>query len=137
MYITLESDYAIRIVSCLCENKCRIDAKTISEKTCVTLRFALKILRKLVSAGIVKSYKGAQGGYEIAKKPSEISINDVLKVIEGEYRLSRCLCDEHTCSRGKSGCCEYQNAFKEISDIVTEKLENYTFENINKRSRQQ
>lgn len=129
MYITLESDYAIRIVSCLCENNCRMDAKTISEQTSVTLRFSLKILRKLVISGIVKSYKGTRGGYELARTPDEISINDVLTAIEGEYKLSRCLCDGN-CSGGMSGYCQYQKAFKEISEIVTKKLEEYTFGNI-------
>ena len=62
MHITLESDYAVRIVSCLTTANKRLDAKTIAERTCVTLRFALKILRKLVAGGIVKSYKGTQGG---------------------------------------------------------------------------
>ena len=62
MHITLESDYAVRIVSCLSHQNKRLDAKTMSEKTCVTIRFALKILRKLVAGGIIKSFKGTQGG---------------------------------------------------------------------------
>ena len=56
MFITLEADYAVRIVSVLCREKDKMDAKTISNDACVTLRFALKILRKLVAADIVKSY---------------------------------------------------------------------------------
>lgn len=50
MHITLEADYAIRIVQVLAQNQRRLDAKTISEMTGVTLRFSLKILRKLVAA---------------------------------------------------------------------------------------
>ena len=50
MFITLEADYAVRIVSVLCREKDKMDAKTISNDACVTLRFALKILRKLVAA---------------------------------------------------------------------------------------
>ena len=49
MFITLEADYAVRIVSVLCREKDKMDAKTISNDACVTLRFALKILRKLVA----------------------------------------------------------------------------------------
>ena len=58
----MEADYAVRIVHCLAKNGQRMDAKSISDETGVTLRFSLKILRKLVSAGIIKSYKGTQGG---------------------------------------------------------------------------
>ena len=78
MFITLEADYAVRIVSVLCREKDKMDAKTISNDACVTLRFALKILRKLVAADIVKSYKGTQGGYIINKDPAQLTLKDVL-----------------------------------------------------------
>ena len=50
MHITLESDYAIRIVIFLLQYGKRADAKKIAENTQVTLRFSLKILRKLAAA---------------------------------------------------------------------------------------
>ena len=55
MHITQESDYAVRIVYCLAKCGTRRDARGISEEMCVTLRFSLKILGKLVSSGIVES----------------------------------------------------------------------------------
>lgn len=133
MYITFESDYAVRITSCLAMENAKLDAKTISEKTCVTLRFALKILRKLVAGGIVKSYKGYQGGYKLAKSPDEITLKDVIEAIEGTYNFSRCLGDGFECSRGMSGICSYQKAFGEISNIVRKKLEEYTFSDLIKQ----
>ena len=87
MHITLEADYAIRIVQVLAQSQKRLDAKTISEMTGVTLRFSLKILRKLVAAGIVKSFKGTQGGYEIGRALDEISLGEVIETIEGSYYL--------------------------------------------------
>ena len=63
MHITLETDYAVRIVYFLAQSGERVDAGRIAEETGVTLRFSLKILRKLVSGGVVMSYKGAKGGY--------------------------------------------------------------------------
>ena len=44
MYITQETDYAIRIVYCLAKSGARRDARSISEEMCISLRFALKIL---------------------------------------------------------------------------------------------
>ena len=61
MHITQESDYAVRIVYCLAKCGTRRDARGISEEMCVTLRFSLKILGKLVSSGIVESYEGGAG----------------------------------------------------------------------------
>lgn len=130
MCLTLESDYAVRIIGCLSAENKRIDAKNISERTGVSLRFALKILRKLVSAGLVKSYKGMQGGYELAKAPSEITMLDVIETVEGGYYLNRCHEEEFVCTRGAKGCCCYQKVFNEITDIVSKKLAEYNFEDL-------
>lgn len=61
MHINLESDYAVRIVRCLAQSGEKQDAQTLADKACVSLRFTLKIMRKLVAAGLVKSYKGRAG----------------------------------------------------------------------------
>lgn len=68
MHMTLEADYAVRIVEFLAVNPGRADAKTISERTSVTLRFTLKILRTLVSDGIVRSYKGAKAAMSLQSR---------------------------------------------------------------------
>ena len=128
MHITLEADYAVRIVSCLSRAEKRLDAKTISEQASVTQRFALKILRKLVANGLVKSFKGTQGGYELAKNPSEISLKDVIETVEGQYHFSRCLSEEYGCNRGMSGHCQFQRVFAQISEDVAKKLDSYTFD---------
>lgn len=130
MHITLEADYAVRIVTCIANSDKRLDAKTISAQTNVTLRFALKILRKLVSNGIIKSFKGNSGGYELAKNPHEITLRDVIETVEGTYCFSRCLNgdEQYTCSRICDGKCAYQKAYNEISKVVRDKMSEYTFD---------
>ena len=131
MYINLESDYAVRIVSFLCRDGMKYDAKTIAENTGVTLRFALKILRKLVAAGIVKSYKGTHGGYKIAKLAEEITLLEVIETMEGRYCFSRCLNEEHSCGDWCSGMgCKVQRVYSKITDQVREELSKVTFKTI-------
>ncbi|MEG0229081.1 MAG: Rrf2 family transcriptional regulator, partial [Oscillospiraceae bacterium] len=115
MYITLESDYAIRIVYLLAQENTKIDAKTISEKTGVTFRFALKILRKLVAQKIVKSYKGTKGGYMLDKDPSKISLKNIIEIIEGEIVLSRCILGEFPCTKEHNSPCKMKKEFTRIS----------------------
>lgn len=122
MHITLETDYAIRIVDCLARNGGRMGAKYISEKTNVTLRFSLKILRKLVSSGIVRSFKGAQGGYEIARPLDQISVNDILETIEGPFTLNRCQYRDYQCTRVGDEPCPYHHLFAHISTQVQDQL---------------
>ena len=130
MHITHESDYAIRIVKTLALKNTRVDAKTIAEITGVTLRFSLKILRKLVMANIAKSYKGTQGGYVLARDPSQITLRNVIEAIEGDYALSRCLNNSEYCNNPQhadSGTCQFKSAFCKISNMVKEELDKVNF----------
>ncbi len=124
MHITQETDYALRIVYCLAKSGTRRDARSISEEMCVTLRFSLKILGKLVSSGILESYKGNRGGYELARDAREITMKDVIEAVQGPYRLSRCIGEEGAgeCNRGVSGCCAFQAVFQRISDDINREL---------------
>ncbi|MBO5577254.1 MAG: Rrf2 family transcriptional regulator [Ruminococcus sp.] len=132
MYITLETDYAVRIVCELCKEKKKLDAKTISANTSVPLRFAVKILRKLVSLEIVKSFQGVQGGYCINKEPNKITLKTIVEAIEGTYCFSRCLAPGGECNRGASGKCCNQRAFAEITEQVNKLLASYDFEYLSK-----
>ena len=148
MHITLETDYAIRIVDELARKKleaqskeqlpqrCCLDAKAISENTNVPQRFALKILHKLVKSEIVRSYKGIYGGYELARELSALSLYDVVELMEGTYNFSRCLCDGYSCSchGNDSMPCAYQRVFSELSDSVRDFLKMQTFDRLVKRN---
>lgn len=128
MYITLEADYAVRIVNCLSQSGTRMDAKTLSAKTGVTLRFSLKILRKLVASGIVRSYKGTQGGYELARNAEDIPLGEVIEVVDGPITVSRCVGpSEFECSRVASGECRFNKTYSEAAELLHKKLYSVTF----------
>ncbi len=129
MHITLEADYAVRIVNCLAKHGQRLDAKAVSEQTGVTLRFSLKILRKLVAGGLVRSYKGAHGGYELLKPPETMTLYDVIQTVEGPYVLSRCLSPEFSCNRNckEDAHCRFSNIYREVSEMVVDRLSKVTF----------
>lgn len=135
MYITQEADYAVRIVQCLSKNNIRRDARSISEEVHVTLRFSLKILGKLSAAGIVKSFKGNKGGYELAHAPQDISLRDVLRAVEGPYVMSRCIV-EQDCNCGKYGTCAFQKAFCRISNSINQQLEAVNFHDLLEEEKQ-
>ena len=73
--ITQECDYAIRIVLMLAKlgSGKRVDAASIAETQSIPQRFTVKILRKLVQSGLVTSFKGAKGGYQLGKKAETIT----------------------------------------------------------------
>lgn len=135
MHITLEADYAIRIIYTLAHKKGLTNARTISEETFVTLRFTLKILRKLVIAGLVNSKKGSHAGYILAKSPEDISIYDIIYAVCGEYNLSRCLADDYNCIRKESVGCKIQPVFDRVSKMVRTELSQVKIADLMEKSR--
>ena len=122
--MTLEADYAVRIVEYLTKHPERRDARRISEETQIPLRFSLKILRELVAEGFVCSFKGAKGGYTLAKPPEEITLRQVIELVEGPYMLSRCQKEEYSCGREH---CRLHTIYEKISQDVRRELDSYTF----------
>jgi len=93
MRLTQESEYAVKIVLYLT----RIDrdrsanAREISDSENISLKFALKILRKLCGGRIVESYRGIKGGYKLRRDPARISVKDVVETMQGELFLTPAL----------------------------------------------
>ena len=131
MRITLESDYALRLLSTLALHDEKIDAKTLSDEISVTQRFTLKILHKLVQKDFVKSYKGVQGGYKLNVSPDEITLKDVIELIDGPIAISRCLESNESCSMNPDKtACIYHHIFDTISLDVSRKLAGITISDV-------
>lgn len=131
MRITLESDYALRIVSELASRDEVVDAQSLSGATSVTLRFTLKILSKLVGGGIVASFKGSRGGYKLREEASNITLKRVIELIDGPIAIARCLEDHETCSMNSDKtACIYHHIFDKISFDLSKKLDSITIDDV-------
>lgn len=124
MRITLESDYALRIITTMAMHDMVIDAGKISEETSVTQRFTLKILNKLVKGGIITSYKGARGGYKLAIPADTISLKTVIELIDGPIAIARCVDSGESCSLNcDKTACIYHHIFDNISLDLAKRLD--------------
>lgn len=133
MRITHECDYAIRIVLLLAKDwpESKKDAKSISDEQKIPLRFTVKILRKLNQAGILKSYKGASGGYVLNKDPNLLSLNDIVNVIDGEICINRCFGDRANCGRlDDTNLCSVHKALDNVQSIIRNELQEITFKRL-------
>ena len=93
-----------------------VAASKVAESSGVTLRFTLKILRKLASSGIVVSQKGANGGYALAMDPADISLGLVIESIDGPFELNHCLSDDFDCTRVKDKkFCQFHHIFDSVN----------------------
>lgn len=131
MRITLESDYALRIVTALATHAERLDAKSLADETSVTPRFALKILHKLVQGGIVRSYKGTKGGYTLSKDAASITLKEIIELIDGPIIIARCVESGESCALNHDkSACAYHHIFDTLSIDVARKLNAITIEDV-------
>jgi Rrf2 family protein len=99
--ITRESDYAIRILSCMAWHHDRFLSSTeLAERTGVPYRFLRKIARRLLVAKLLVSVRGRKGGMRLARPPAQISLLDVIDATDPRGAvLNACVggrvCDGH------------------------------------------
>lgn len=126
MQITRETDYAVRCVLFLSRsNEIVVMTDAIAAEMDVPKSFLAKILQKLVKADIVKSYRGAKGGVSLSKVPEKISLLDVVKAIEGDVAMNRCVFDPASCDF--SSDCSVHPVWSELSKRVESYLKGTKF----------
>jgi Rrf2 family protein len=132
MRITQEADYGLRVVLYLSklEYGARVDAATIAEHEELPLRFLLKLLRKLIAPGIIKSYRGIKGGYSLNRISEEITLKDVIEAIDGPICVNRCILDPNYCNAKKGNRCEVHRALSGIQESLVEHLNDINFKKL-------
>jgi len=97
--------------------------RQIAESQNISVRYLEHILNVLRASSIVKSTRGARGGYELARKPTEITLGEIIRSLEGPLDIVPCT-EDHSCKR-LSECImieiwgEVKNAIENIIDSVT------------------
>lgn len=86
--------------------------------------FLAKIFQQLSRVGIVRSLRGAKGGFTLGRSPERITMREILEVIEGPLRLSECLAAPSLCVR-RPGC-PLERVWSEIHRQIADILEKTT-----------
>ncbi len=99
MRLSQASDFALRILMLLASKKEPITIEAMSERLGLVKSHVMKISAKLHRAGIVKSQRGRIGGVSLASKPLEITVGQVVRIIESDFAAVECMHDKQsTCS---------------------------------------
>jgi Rrf2 family protein len=85
MHVTAKADYAVRAVIELASGSSDSPRKVdeIAQAQAIPVSFLENILTQLRSAGIVRSQRGPEGGYWLARPPEEVSLAQVIRAVEG------------------------------------------------------
>ena len=95
MKVSTKGRYALRIMADLAihNNGEYIRLKDISERQAVTLKYMEQIMPLLTRAGYVKSCRGNNGGYKLARRPEEYTAGEILRTTEGNLAPIPCIED--------------------------------------------
>lgn len=87
MKVSLRSTYGIMAAVDLAmqDGSAPIQAKSIARRQGIPARFLEQVLHEMKRAGLVSSLRGAQGGYVLSKKASELSVADILEALDGHF----------------------------------------------------
>ena len=123
MQLNVTTDYAIRTVLYLAIKDELATANEIATAMGIPQNYVLKITSKLVAAGIIKRIVGAKGGFLLAKKQTEISLYEIINVLEATTKLNRCLEADKYCSRFATENCPVRAFYCELQGLLENKLQ--------------
>jgi len=93
--LTRKADYALLAMAELAHRGTgRASAREIAESINVPVPMLTNLLHQLLRHGLVSSTMGSKGGYQLARRPDEISVAELIQAIEGPFRLTVCCSDE-------------------------------------------
>lgn len=125
MKISTKGRYALRVMIDLAVNDkgAYVSLKDISNRQEVSLKYLEQIMAMLNKAGYVKSTRGNNGGYRLAKSPEEYKVGDILRKTEGDLAPIACVNGEEC---GKRENCKTFKFWQGLDNVINEYVDSKT-----------
>lgn len=95
----------------------------------ISIKYLEQIVSLLVKANLLKSIRGAHGGYVLTKPPKEYSLGEILRITEGSLSPVKCL-EEGNEPCNRSFVCVTRRAFQKIENAINEVVDNISLEDL-------
>ena len=125
--IRRNTDYALRLTAALAAQYDAgrvLSARALSQDNKVPYTLACKLLQKYQQAGFVKSIMGPRGGFALARRPSEITLLELIETIQGNLSVNQCLAGPLTCSLREQ--CPLHPKLADLQEDIQRYLRNTT-----------
>ncbi|NLW01904.1 MAG: Rrf2 family transcriptional regulator [Clostridiaceae bacterium] len=136
MRISTRGRYALRLMLdlALSDPDEYVTIRSISERQEISYKYLEQIISGLNRGGLVKSIRGSQGGYRLARLPEEYTVGMILRQIEGSLVPVACMEDEpNRCPR--SDKCVTLDVWKQLDDAINNVLDSITLADLVDRAR--
>jgi len=114
-------------------NQGPVQLSEISKRQDISVKYLEQILIPLKKAGYVVTVRGPKGGYMLADPPEEITMAQIVELLEGRRNLVACMANPEICSR--SDVCITKNLWEELTEMIYEKLESITLADLAEKAR--
>jgi len=108
--------------------------KEVSRSQEISEKYLGQIIMPLKAAGLVKSFRGAHGGYTLQRAPEKITVQEIVTTLEGDLNLVECVSNPSSCKRYVG--CVTQQVWCEVARAVSDTLADITLADLVQRHHQ-
>jgi Rrf2 family protein len=117
------------------EGNVPIATHTIAEHEGLSERYLEQLMVPLKRAGLIKSVRGSQGGYVLAKNPEDITAGDIIRVLEGPLAPVDCVSELNPDQCERADICVTRKLWSQVRDSIAQVLDSYTLSDLARESR--
>jgi len=111
-------------------DKC-VSIKSIAERQCISENYLEQIIAPLKKARVVRSVRGASGGYYLAKPADELTVGEVLRILEGPLAPVDCVVDgTNVCGDADCDLCVMKPAWNALYNKINELMDSISIEDL-------
>jgi Rrf2 family protein len=123
---TKRADYGLMAIHYIAvhEDVGAVSAKRIADEFHIPSELLAKILQRLAKKKLITSQNGPKGGYVLARRPTEISVGDVVRALEGPVNIVSCLEASSECPQ--MAHCNLRRPVQKIQTAITQVLDTMT-----------
>ena len=119
--VTKLTDYASMVLTVLASDPAAVlSASELAERAGLEVPTVAKLLKPLAQAGLVEGFRGANGGYKLARDAADISLVEIVEAMEGPLGMTECSVHAGQC--GIEDSCGVRANWRRINDVVADAL---------------
>ncbi len=123
--VTKLTDYATVVLTALAAQPDMVlSAAALAEQAGLETPTVSKLLKPLAQAGVVEAFRGANGGYRLARAAADISLIEIVEAMEGPLAMTECSIHVGAC--GIEHSCNVRANWRRINDVVADALRGVT-----------